>query len=641
MKPPEVSRAERVVEPGQPVSPGHSDGEPAGPPPPWSGEAIVGAAARTLADVPAESICLQEHRPLADSLDWELGQLAWSRRASRAFFADKVPFAATSNGRLARNAAELLLTALAEAEARAPLPPVLPVLELGAGLGLFARGFLSAFRDLCRARSADYYDRLLYVVTDKSDRMLDDLRRSRVLDDHPGRWQARRVDALCVRDGLPGTGHACGPFYAVFLNYVLDCLPPAVLRVDASELSELCVETRLARKDDLADYTDMPLDEILCRARSDSAAARAPLADVHDLLIASFRFQPTSVDRVPYGHFVAGLVEPGCCVLHNYGALQCLEGIVPMLHPDGFLLIADYGQADGVGSARPWQPQRFGSSLAIGLNFALLAAFCRQVLGCECLAPAADPGKLRCRLAGPRLAEPVASRFRQLFGPEACAWEREPLTRARACIKHADRDGALEAFAEAVRRQGPNWALLDEIARFLIYRAADYARGLDMARLALELNPVCPGLWTTCADALYYLGRLAEARSALGEALRRHPESPRALLSLVYVHAAQRNYAAALRAVADGLRCDRDGSYRKWLLGQQQCVLDALGRRHEQRRRARAARSDRHAPVERGEQPGPEAPVKHSPPHPCGTSPGPPRGGPARHQQSAGGGRHP
>lgn len=597
MKPAELTQRERVVKPGAPLGPGRREGEPAPDPSLRPLGEVTEAAARLLADASADSICLQDFRPLAESLDWELGQAAWSRRASRCFLADGVPFAATNNGWLARNAADLLFTALAEAEARAPLPDVLQVLELGAGLGLFARGLLSAFRDLCQARDADYYERLRYLVTDNSERMLDHLRRSGVLDDHPGRWQTRRLDALSIGDALGGRDAAV-PVFAVFANYVLDVLPATVLHIGDSELRELCVATHLARDVDLAAHTDMPLDEILRRARSDSAAERATLAEIQDLLVPSFRFLPASADRVPYGAFVAGLVEPGQYVLHNHGALQCLEGLAPRLHPHGFVLAADYGQADSVGSDRPWQPQRFGSSLAIGVNFPLLAAWCGRELGCECIGPATDHPKLRCRLVGRGLGEATAGRFRRLFNGEALAWEREPLTRARACIQQGDSDGALRGFAEAVRRQGANWALLDEIARFLTYSAADYARGLEMAALVLEINPVCPGPWTTCGDALYHLGRLAEARSAYGRALRLNPENPRALLSLSYVHSAQGDDAAALRAVADGLSCDRDGSCQERLLRRQAAVLDALGRRRQRRRKARAARAKGRAPAE-------------------------------------------
>ena len=612
MEPAELEQSERVAEPGQAICPGPAGRGPAPlPPRPW--EEIAASAVGLLADAPAESICLQELRPLTESLDWELGQLSWNCRASRAFFADGVPFAATSSGWLASNAAEVLFTALAEAEQRGPLPAVVSVLEVGAGLGLFARGLLSAFRDLCLAREADYYGRLRYIVTDKSERMVDALRRSHVLDAHDGRIELRRLDALDVGDAL----EASGPLHAAFFNYVLDSLPATVLRADESGLRELCVETRLARKAKLADYTDMSVDEIVRRARSDRAEDRAALADVHDLLAAVCRLRPTSADRVPLGSFVAARAEPGRYVLHNHGALECLEGVVPGVHPDGFVLIADYGQSDGIASEKPWQARRFGSSLAIGLNFPLLEAWCREALGCDCVVPPDEAGALHCRLVGRGMGEPVAERFRRLFGGEARAWQREPLIQARACVKRRDGDGARRAFAEAVRRQGPNWALLDEVARFLVYTAADYARGLDMAALALELNPISPDLWNTYGDALYYLGRMAEARSAIDGSLRRTPENPRALLSLAYVHAAQHDPRAALRAIADGLHHDNRDAYRKGLLAEQQTILNALSRRREPRRNAQAARSESLAFVEAGGEP--DGPPQS---HPSSDAPG-------------------
>ena len=38
------------------------------------------------------------------------------------------------------------------------------VLELGIGIGLFARFFLDRFRELCACSGKDYYERLCYVT---------------------------------------------------------------------------------------------------------------------------------------------------------------------------------------------------------------------------------------------------------------------------------------------------------------------------------------------------------------------------------------------------------------------------------------------------------------------------------------------
>src|SRR5205085_1176527 len=182
-----------------------------------------------------------------------------------------VPFVINNDGTLSKNAAEVLFASLVEAEKSEPLEDEIFVLELGIGVGLFARYFLDNFRDLCQRNKKDYYDRLCYIAADRSRRMLLDVLRHGVLANHPGRFRVREVDALeperLLRDlmfvGQPfqpdGEGQGDGngrvlsadpgkqatkpgsagevrlesltyvKLRAVFLNYLLDCLPAAVL----------------------------------------------------------------------------------------------------------------------------------------------------------------------------------------------------------------------------------------------------------------------------------------------------------------------------------------------------------------------------------------------------------------------------
>src|SRR5262245_19587980 len=112
--------------------------------PPFAPEAV-------LAQAQAGRAVIQDFVPLADSLEWQLGQEWLRQRGNKAFLSEAhpVPFVINNDGALSRNAAELFFASLAEAEHQAPLPADLFVLELGVGVGLFARYFLDAFRDLC------------------------------------------------------------------------------------------------------------------------------------------------------------------------------------------------------------------------------------------------------------------------------------------------------------------------------------------------------------------------------------------------------------------------------------------------------------------------------------------------------------
>src|SRR5262249_10174813 len=158
---------------------------------------------------------------------------------------------------------------------------------LGIGTGLFARFFLDVFRDLCWRNGKDYYHRLTYIAADNSQRMLDDVVRHGVLANHPGRYRMRRVDALHpdqllndvafmqarqatstaagigqAGNGQAGGMHAGRPFRAVFLNYLLDCLPAAALEWDDKEVRQLYVRTCVGRNVVLADYTDLTVQQL-------------------------------------------------------------------------------------------------------------------------------------------------------------------------------------------------------------------------------------------------------------------------------------------------------------------------------------------------------------------------------------------
>ena len=105
-----------------------------------------------FASAQSARVVFQGFTPLADSLEWELGARYFARRGSLAFFAEHVPvpYAVNNNGTLSRHVAEVLFAALTSGNL-APSGEIV-VLELGIGLGLFARYFLDAFRDLCAER---------------------------------------------------------------------------------------------------------------------------------------------------------------------------------------------------------------------------------------------------------------------------------------------------------------------------------------------------------------------------------------------------------------------------------------------------------------------------------------------------------
>jgi tetratricopeptide (TPR) repeat protein len=558
---------------------------------------------------------IQNFCPLAESLEWQLGQDYLRRRGARAFTSDAspVPFVVNNDGTLSRNAAEVLFAALAEAEREGPLEGDLYVLELGIGVGLFARFFLDHFRDLCQKHGKDYYDRLCYLACDRSEAMLRDALRHGVFANHPGRVRLRAVDALCPEQSLPHDVMFRGQpvkLRTVFLNYLLDCLPAAVLRLDDDpgpgrgpetspqlsvsgqgretspqpRVTQLCVRTCLARGVRLADHTDLTLAAIRHRANSPDPRAREELLEVYGLFASEYDYRPVDHATVPYGAFALEFGRQRTRrVLHSYGAIQSLEKLLGLLHDDGFILCNEYGQTQ-TALDDEFEHQRFSLATAVGLNFPLLRAYFADAKQCAWEEPDGDDRRgIHSRLLARRVGIDTRRRFHDLFGAAAQARLQEPADRARACLKGGRFELAATHYQEALRLQTRNWVLLAEVSAFLTFTLRDPRAGADLAKLALALNPACSSeLWNTLGDALYECGRTAEAGSAYRQALQVNESDARARYNLSWVHTREGDYAAALSRIAEALALDRTGERREQLLRKQAEVLELVARQHQQ-----------------------------------------------------------
>ncbi len=558
-----------------------------------------------LAGARAGRLVVQDYRPLPESIEWELGQRYWDQRGSRAFLSDTVPFVINNDGSLSHNAAEVLFASLAAAEQSGRLQPEVFVLEVGIGLGLFAKFFLDTFRQLCTQHGNDYYERLRYVAVDRSERMLLDACRHGVFSDHPGRYLLRVADGDNPIRGLQKDVALAGvgprPFHAVFLNYVLDCLPATFLRLDDKEVRQLCVRTCLARGVALQEHTTLTPEEIARLAASPDPDERQALSDLFGFFVSDYEYFPVDTDRLPYGPFAVefGRSQPGY-LLHNYKAIEWLDSLLDMVDDGGFILLNDYGHTQVADTREGLEHQRFSQATAVGINFPLLKAYFGDSGRVSWSEPLEDNGHIYARLLAHKAVPETVEKFRERFGKATFDWLQEPASLARKCVSEGRTEAAALAYREALARQPRNWMLLGEVARFLTFVLRAPAAGLAMAKAALELNPHCSAdLWNTLGDSLFYLGRIEEARQAFLRALEVSPGDVRARFNLAFVYTQEREYALALSAIAEGLALDKMGEYRERLLQKQNEILGLLAQRSQQEYQILANRVSRY-PVSSG-----------------------------------------
>ncbi len=561
-----------------------------GEPSPPSFNPNLPVAEQVLANAQTSREVVQEFCPLAESLEWELGQQYLRERGNKAFISDAspVPFVVNNDGTLSRNAAEVFFANLVESEKTAPLEDQIFVLELGIGVGLFARFFLDNFRDLCQKHGKDYYDRLCYIAADRSERMLTDVLRHGVLGKHPGHYRVRLVDAMEPEKYLladPMFSHRPGkPLRAVFLNYLLDCLPAAVLELDKDAVRQLYVRTCVARNVQLKGRTDMTLKMLQARAVSKDPKAKQELLEVYGLFASEYDYRPVDAATLPYGNFALEFAQRmSKRMLHNYGALQCLEKLLGLVHDDGMILINDYGQTQ-VTRDDEFEHQRFSLATFVGVNFSLLKEFFSDKTKYGWVEPPGEGRGIHSRLLGHKIGSETYLRFYERFGEAANTKLQEPLHKARTCLKMGRFELAAGFYREALDQQPRNWVLLNEISMFLIFNLRDIKAGVDMARAALRLNPTCSAeLWNTLGDGLYEWGnRTEEARSAYQKAMKVNSADVRSRYNLAWVHTRLKEYPQALDMIAQAMSLDKTGEFRDRLLHKQQEVLMQMNQKNQQ-----------------------------------------------------------
>ena len=548
---------------------------------------LVGApgasALEALRNVAAESTELEDFRPMSESLEWRLADAYWASAGVLPLVRNDVPYLVNNTGRLSENAAALVFAAFRELGAS--LPERLTILELGAGTGLHARFFLDAFLALCRSEGADFYDRLTYVVSDRFEGTVARWKADGVFLEHLPHVALRSGDArspakLLVPDG--GLGERVSAPLVVFCNYILDVLPSTIARRTTTGLEQLCVRTHVAGGEAALRGAGLPSLEqarALASSGEDADLARLlPLLPQFDLETAFRPWTPTGGAE----ESLAAAIPEGERTIVNGAALACLVELLNLTHASGFVLLNDYGPVRATDVATHLGVQRFGGSVALGLNFSAL----EQALGARGFTIAAPPGDDQRRVHTRLIGRAVGDRTRDMLATRLALETDQhldaPQEDARGHVTAGRRNEALQAYRALIAHNPRDWQMLGEAAEYVGLQLRDTKAGLDIVRAALERNPwYSPWLWNILGDCLFYQDKLSEAHQAFLQAQAIDPEDPRTNLNLAYTLSARGEQREALAAVARGLAEDGRGrgAYRPRLLEKQAQILTLLSER--------------------------------------------------------------
>lgn len=521
-----------------------------------------GTAAAILADGAGRGTPVEEFVPIWDTARLRLGRASWGRAGLDPFLSYDVPYTGTSSGRLSGDAVEIVL-------ACARPGADLRILELGAGSGVFARLFL----DRLRQAAPDVYNRTRYLVTDGSDTILAAQAAAGVLESHADRIERRVLDA--GSDWADDTT-TCD---AVLGTYILDSL-----RFDLLAVNDRRTWRKVARSvvDDCDSESREPLERAL------AGGDIAELADwswMGRRLGLQTRHDPIDRAELAYGETLptdtGGRTIP---FVHCQGALACLDSCRRALRPGGVGVFSDYGHLTPLPAHEFLEFQAFGTSVAVGVNFPQLTAAAAGWDDMRLYANSDDAGKLHTRVLHRVTSQDPALRdlTERLYGAARQRALYEPLERAREMLKKRFYESARAFYGQAMTQEPDNWAIMEEVATGLLMMTREFDAVIDMADQGLVRNPLAPGLWRARGEALAALDRLDEARQMYTRLSELAPRLPSTWRAIAELECSARNHAAALEAVATGLKHDHACEEEDALLQVQSATLAAMAQSEHQ-----------------------------------------------------------
>ena len=105
------------------------------------------------------------------------------------------------------------------------------------------------------------------------------------------------------------------------------------------------MRTCLARNVRVEDYTDLKVESLEKRSRTNDPTVKRDLLEIYGLFASEYDYRPLDIKTLPHGEFALRFGKGKTNrLLHSYGAIQSLERLLELVKDGGFILMNDYGQ---------------------------------------------------------------------------------------------------------------------------------------------------------------------------------------------------------------------------------------------------------------------------------------------------------
>lgn len=486
---------------------------------------------------------IESQRPLWDTAFFQIAHEGWAEAGIEAFSCrgDGVPFGSTSDGALSYDAASLFLSyALSK-----PDSETFHLLEVGAGTGLFAKLFL----DFLKENAPEVYNRTLFLVTDGSEKLIDDQERVDLFSAHKTRvtlapfladkdWR----DVDCVNSFL---GEKSG-FDAIFMTYLLASVAFDILAVSNTDIWQMIGATHIEK-----DHVSMETSASAFAGPDGGYAGN--LNEIAPFLKVVAEHQLCRPVNLPYAEAVImAPTKKARPFIHSHGALLMCESACQTIKDGGFVYIADYGYVTPSEYEENFSIEIYGGRVAMGVNFHQLDEVLAGHSDVTCIPILQDSERIVGRLL--IKGEP--------FGPlnelSACPQVKladEALSQVNAIKLQGELDRLVLAYDDIIAAQPFNWLRHEELSTlFLTIEEPDEA--LESANTVLAINPLSANAMRCKCMSELNVGRKDDALRSAQKAVELGKGDAKNYNALAIILTEHGDYEQALVVIATGFaRC--------------------------------------------------------------------------------------
>ena len=326
---------------------------------------------------------IQEETPYPYSIKWKIHNNYFQKKGADAWKKNEVPCGITSNPRMAYQKAKVVVEIINNNQVN--IEGKIYILEIGAGLGLFALNFFKQFKEICKKENKNFHNNVHYLLTDYSEKNLKDISSNKYISKlrKTGSLDLYIMDALNPQSIKKLDGEKFDlkkeSLMVVIANYVHCTLPLTIFVKKNDRFHERNIELFYNTDENIEitdenkfieDLINNPIEKKVLEKLEEKIKYKE--IDINEYI--KDETERESLVQAAKDFGTATIIFPS-------GSFQHIKAILPFMKAKGAFLISDKGHplTSFMGGEKEFFPSVHGNSLAHDVNMPLIEIYANKL----------------------------------------------------------------------------------------------------------------------------------------------------------------------------------------------------------------------------------------------------------------------